>query len=433
MRHSIIQSRLSSGAKLIQVKIPSYDVSLISAWFQAGSFSDPIGKEGLAHFFEHLFMTKTAKYPDRIERLKIIETLGIDFNAFTGKDFVEYHFECPEKNFFKSLDVLIDGLNNSLILEKDIEQEKKIILNERANNVNDPWLLLNILRDKSLYGDSVSNKDFFGTNNSISAIKSFDFEKFKDSFYTTKNLCFVVISNKSHKSILKRIEESLFLPNKSAYKKNNKKDLKKIDICTIDNKKINESYIGINFDTTSIKNSKDRMLLNVLREYLANNWSSRLNQKLRIEKNSSYWVYSNTEYFSKNGYLGITYSTTKSKVFETIEAILNEISSIRNGQIEEQDFLAIKNKYVATIRRRILSPVDIAWWYGPEGVLGGKIIVPDVYINEVEKITKKDLVKITKKYLNQKNISVNIIGDHEKSFTNKIITLIKKSLIQYGL
>lgn len=57
---------------------------------------DPIGKAGLAHYFEHLMFKTTGKFTD-IEAT--MSSIGAQFNAFTTKEYTCY-YELVQKKIY---------------------------------------------------------------------------------------------------------------------------------------------------------------------------------------------------------------------------------------------------------------------------------------------------------------------------------------------
>ncbi len=67
--------------------------------FNSGAFSDPIGKEGVAHFLEHMFFKGSKKFPNEkiINDWSLKNTIN-SFNASTNLDYTYFSLRClPEK------------------------------------------------------------------------------------------------------------------------------------------------------------------------------------------------------------------------------------------------------------------------------------------------------------------------------------------------
>ena len=87
------------GVPIYYKNLPSAPCIHIRMVFNTGTLDDPIGKDGLSHFFEHLIFKGCPTLPSEklIREWKIINTLST-WNGVTGLDKTYYHLKClPEK------------------------------------------------------------------------------------------------------------------------------------------------------------------------------------------------------------------------------------------------------------------------------------------------------------------------------------------------
>ena len=63
---------------------------------------------------------------------KILESKGAVNNAATSKDFTHYYITIPSKDFDTALQLHADMLLNPLIPRKELEMERKVVLEEIA-------------------------------------------------------------------------------------------------------------------------------------------------------------------------------------------------------------------------------------------------------------------------------------------------------------
>lgn len=117
------------------IKTPNDLISVISLWSSRGSSSDPKGKEGLSHYFEHLFLNKTKTLPNKIAVLREIDGSGLFFNAYTRKNSVYYYFIQRAQDQEKAYRILIQGLADFSVEKNDVDRERVIIL--QADGVPD--------------------------------------------------------------------------------------------------------------------------------------------------------------------------------------------------------------------------------------------------------------------------------------------------------
>lgn len=415
-KHKIQEVKLSSGAKLFNIVVPDFSVSVVSAWFRAGSRFDPVGKEGLAHFFEHLMMIRTDKYPDRRSRIKALESKGISFNAFTTNELSYYYQTQLPDQLYDSLDFLIDGLSNSQIDKSDVKREKAIILNEESQNRSNPADYIWRLGRQGLWPDSDFGRDFFGDQKTINNVSISDIIDFKDRYYVADNLVFVVVGSEPIGQIKKYIEKK-YQPTthqKHSYDSENSvmADTKKINI---EKRDTDQLVVSINYRTTSIVNLKEMVVLDFIKNYMASTWISRLIDRLRIQKNLTYWVEGNSEYFSDRGYLGFDFSIDPKKVNQALKISFEEIEKLRTISISKKDLVDHKTSYKSSLIRRFTDPYEIMWWYGHVATLNGQAITLDEYIKLLDSLTSSDIRSVSNKFLVSQNLSLSFVGPVEDS------------------
>ena len=74
------------------VVIPDHRAPIVThmVWYRVGSADEPQGKDGVAHFLEHLMFKGTKRYPPGAFSL-LVRKNGGEENAFTSKDYTAYY------------------------------------------------------------------------------------------------------------------------------------------------------------------------------------------------------------------------------------------------------------------------------------------------------------------------------------------------------
>ncbi len=90
---------LANGLIAVLVSDPSTDKAAAALTVYRGSYDDPEGRQGLAHFLEHMLFLGTTKYPDVDEYQNFITTHGGTFNAYTASDHTNYFFDMQTRVF----------------------------------------------------------------------------------------------------------------------------------------------------------------------------------------------------------------------------------------------------------------------------------------------------------------------------------------------
>ena len=128
--------------KVILLSDPGLNKSSASVAVGAGSLQDPAGRQGLAHFLEHMLFLGTEKYPDEAEYSKFLTGNGGYSNAYTQQDHTNYHFEIRHEAFEGALDRFSQFFIAPLFDPRFTEREMNAVNSEfQKNSENDAWRL----------------------------------------------------------------------------------------------------------------------------------------------------------------------------------------------------------------------------------------------------------------------------------------------------
>ncbi|EMS49095.1 Zinc-metallopeptidase, peroxisomal [Triticum urartu] len=105
-----------------------------------GSFSDPEGLEGLAHFLEHMLFYASEKYPGEQDYTKYISEHGGSSNAFTSSETTNFYFDVNTDNFEEALDRFAQFFIKPLMSQDAVLREIKAVDSEHKKNLlSDGW------------------------------------------------------------------------------------------------------------------------------------------------------------------------------------------------------------------------------------------------------------------------------------------------------
>src|SRR5258708_19677049 len=106
---------LQNGLRLITVPMPSFESATVLVMVGAGSRYETKQNNGISHFLEHMAFKGTKKRPSAMDISGLIDGIGGEFNAFTGKETTGYYIKAQANHVDLSLDVISDMLQNSLL------------------------------------------------------------------------------------------------------------------------------------------------------------------------------------------------------------------------------------------------------------------------------------------------------------------------------
>src|SRR3989337_3400388 len=127
---SLVQkTRLESGIAVITEEMPDVESSSIGIWVNPGSRYETRGVNGVSHFIEHLLFKGTERRT-ALDISREIESVGGVLNAFTGRENTCFYAKVLSKDVPLAVDLLSVIFRNSTFLEKQVEKERMVVLQE---------------------------------------------------------------------------------------------------------------------------------------------------------------------------------------------------------------------------------------------------------------------------------------------------------------
>lgn len=181
----------------------------------SGSFADPIGREGLAHFVEHM-LSKNIKDVSCDDAEFFFEKLGGDcMLGETSELSTRYWFNIPAdpEVLKKSLDIFGDMILGGSF-EEYLERERGVVLCEFREYfpISMMYDLCQIHKQQMLYAgmDISHHKGTLGNEQSINSITKDDLEQFHAVNYVPANISVVVVGGMQSEEFLEVLSGSMF-------------------------------------------------------------------------------------------------------------------------------------------------------------------------------------------------------------------------------
>ncbi|CAH9059557.1 Protease 3 [Pseudoalteromonas holothuriae] len=131
------QLTLDNGLKALLVSDYSSDKSAAALTVNAGHFDDPIDRQGMAHFLEHMLFLGTKQHPQPGQFSQFISQAGGQSNAWTGTEHSCYFFDCAQQQFFDALALFAEFFVEPLLDASQTQNERNAIDAEFKMKIKD--------------------------------------------------------------------------------------------------------------------------------------------------------------------------------------------------------------------------------------------------------------------------------------------------------
>lgn len=183
--------RLDNGLTVCLLDNPQAPLVSTVIGYRAGSRDEPADQHGVAHFLEHMMFKGSRSFAaGEIDRLTL--GAGGSNNAYTTHDATFYDFSLPAASWRQALAIEADRMRALVLDPREVEAERRVILEELATAVDDPWHALDRAVDERLFGEHPYARMVLGDRAGLEAIGVQELAEFHRRLYVPNNAVLVV-------------------------------------------------------------------------------------------------------------------------------------------------------------------------------------------------------------------------------------------------
>jgi secreted Zn-dependent insulinase-like peptidase len=130
---------LNNKLKVLLISDEDADKAAASMDVNVGSIHDPVDREGLAHFLEHMLFLGTKKFPEADAYQAFISDNGGSHNAYTSSHHTNYYFDVDHKKLDDALDRFSQFFVAPLFDETYVDRERNAVHSEYQASLRDDF------------------------------------------------------------------------------------------------------------------------------------------------------------------------------------------------------------------------------------------------------------------------------------------------------
>lgn len=340
-------SVLPSGLTVLTYNIPTVKSVAISLIIKVGSRFETLDEAGISHFLEHMAFKGTSKRSARTIAEEF-DSMGGNFNAYTGKEQTVYFAKVLNNNFSKALEIIADIIQNSQFNQEDIAKELQVILQEIAATYDNPDELVYEEFYRAAFADQSLGRSILGSKKTLEQFCKNDFLNFLNKYYVPNNMFLSIAGNIEHNfavevaskqfSLLPHIQNSHETVESATYTPS----FKFID------RDLEQTTVILGFKSIAYTNIQEFYQAQILSLIFGGGISSRLFQQIRENLGLAYSVGAANSAYYDVGLFCIHASTSHDKVkflidnlVIEIKKIMKDISNIELDRAKEQIITSI--------------------------------------------------------------------------------------------
>lgn len=417
---------LDSGLKVFLYE--KHTLPLVNLVFAVnlGTKDESEKTNGIVHILEHYILFRGTEFRSGPEISQDIRRHGAYFNAHTSLDLATFEISLPAEHADFALRNQKEILFNLKLSQEELDEEKKVILEELSQIQDDPLKYATTLVYQNLFRNHPYQKPVQGKKEIIEALTAEQVEKFYRKFFVASNCVLAMVGDfeiedmeMKTRNIFGDLKKTEISPPK--YEKT--PELKK----TVEVKKemdVNQAYLVIGISGPDY-NHEDQYALDILTQILGRGVNPMLNYPLRGRRNlaqSALMRYSAHKYGGaiiiyitlnpKN--IGITKRETIKFLKETRRLNYSKKDVMGDAKLYTLDYLdSAKNQIKFDFHQSQEKGLAVANSLARYIVLhenqeGGS------YLENIEKLNSSDLRKAAGKYLSSGRYVIVTISPKNK-------------------
>lgn len=409
------KSVLPNGLRLITVPMSAIESATALVMVGAGSRYETKENSGISHFLEHMAFKGTQKRPTALDIASLIDGIGGEFNAFTGKEYTGYYVKAGKNNVEVILDVLSDMLKNSKLDPVEIEKEKGVI-SEEINLYEDmPMRKIGDIYERLLYGDTPMGWDIAGEKSIIQGITRANFLSYMQSLYSPHNMTVVVAGGIEEANIRELVgkyfsdmERFETIKPSPVTQHQTKPGL------LVKDKKTEQVHIAVGVRTVDL-NHPDKYPLSVLAAIMGGGMSSRLFDEVREKRGLAYYVRSSTDEYVDCGTLVTTAGIDPKRVNDAVKVILEQYALIKDGKLNvTKDELRKAKEYMkGHLVLELEDSRSVSTFYAHQELDEKEVLNPAQVLKKIDNVTIDEVDEVGKKYFVNSGLNLALIGNYE--------------------
>jgi predicted Zn-dependent peptidase len=408
------KTQLANGATLIVSERHSLPLVSINITFLGGSNQFEAGNRRGVASMTAAMLTEGTKTRTGDQISDALQLLGTNIGAGIGGEEGSVGFVSTAKNFDATLALMSDMMLNSTFPADALDRLRARTLVNLTQAKDQPAVVSAQVCAKVLYGEAHPYGQRI-TETSARAITRDDILAFHKAYFQPGRAIITVVGDvtpaKAKAAVEKAFAEWAKGGDKPSFDYPKLPELQPAKIYLVDKPGAAQSVVNIGLPGPP-RNTPDYFALQVLNTILGGQFQSRLNANIREQKGYSYGVNSGFNYGKGPGAFRAGGAIFSAKTDAALIEFMTELKGIVGEKpITDEEIKTAKESLIQGLPQRFASVSAIS------GAITSLVTqgLPDdyyqTYAKSVSAVTKEDLLRVAKRYIDLQHLAIVIVGD----------------------
>ncbi len=413
--------------KLTIIEVPSTDAEsvVVDFFVKTGSRSETAKENGISHFLEHFLFKGTKKYPSAMAITELVDGIGGEMNANTGKEHTQYFIKAHHSRLEMIFDILTDMIQNPLLDKPELEREKGVIVEEINMYKDSPRAVVSNLLEEIMWPKQALGRDIAGAPETVTKFTQAMFRSYLERHYQTGNII-LGISGKYDRKKLNQLIKKYWekIPSKKFHTWDYSKNGQNAPRVAVQFKDTQQAHFDLGFKSFGYEDKRGKVAA-VLSSLLGGGMSSRLFTEIREKRGLAYYVRAGQSAYIDTGVFDISAGVQVAKLEEAVSVTLDELSKIKSGDFSEKELSKAKEFIKGKTTIYLEDNQARLDWFLEQTAFKKEVKTPAQVFKEIDSVTKADVVKVAKDLFVANKLSFAVVGPYKKPMEAKIIKIVQ--------
>jgi len=388
----------------------------IHALVKVGSAQDPPDKAGLANLTASLLDEGTVSRTSR-QIAEQIDFVGGSLGAHTAEDFTTASARVLKKDADLGFALLADMLQHPAFHKQEFERVRTQILGEIVSDDDDPGNVAMKAFHQLIFHGHPYSWPAHGTEETLNKITVADVQQFHAREYLPNQTILVIVGDLTQEQASTLVQTHFGSwkkgpPSPYQLKKPAPIDRKMVQLIEKD---LTQSTIVLGHTGIS-RTNPDYYAITVMNYILgAGGFSSRLMDSIRDKQGLAYGIMSQFDSRLMPGAFFINLQTRTEVTNQAITGVLAEIKGMRDAPVTDQELSEAKSFIVGSFPLRVDSSAKLANVLAQVELYNLGLDYFTNYPKAIEKVTKDDILRVAKQYLDPQHYALVVVGSIAKA------------------
>lgn len=406
---------LTNGLQVLVLEKHQVPLVQIDLVIRAGAVNDPRGKAGRASMTADM-LTQGAGSRNALEIADAVDFLGAQLDASAGMHTSGVDLFTPLSKLDSALALMSDVVLRPTFPQAELERRVKDRLTSLLQWRDDPSRLNSVMFSRTLFGDDHPyGVPLVGDEASIRGLTVDDVKAFYTAYFHPNNAVLIVVGDVSKDMIIPQIEKAFGTWKDAPVPTVGLSEPKQVSertVTLIDKPGAAQSEISIGRIGVQRK-TDDYYAIVVMNTILGGSFTSRLNNNIREVHGYAYGAYSWFDFRVMPGPFiataAVQTAVTDKALGEFMKELTNILKPVSEAEVERaKNYVALGYPSEFQTVGEIAGKLDQLVAYGlPDDTFNN-------FISRILSVTKRDVERVARKYIDPSKMAVVICGDRRQ-------------------